>query len=236
MKDNMIGTVVQVRRYPVKSLLGEQITSAEVDARGLVGDRLWAVREPDGRLGSGKTTRRFRRMDGLLELAARSENGLPVVEFSDSSVLRADDEQVHEALSRHVGRPVTLAREDAVSHLDEGPVHLVTSATLHRLGEVHGTPVDVRRLRANLLVETPGLEGFAEDGWVGRDMTIGPHVVLRVRAPMPRCVMVGMAHSDLPDDRGLLSTVTTANAMAVGVVLDVVSGGTVTVGDVVNVG
>jgi hypothetical protein len=42
--------IVEVRRYPVKSLLGEVIPVAEVDERGLAGDRLWAVRDPDGKL------------------------------------------------------------------------------------------------------------------------------------------------------------------------------------------
>ncbi|WP_405420476.1 hypothetical protein [Streptomyces erythrochromogenes] len=43
--------------------------------RGLVGDRLYAVRDGDGRFGSGKNTRRFRRMDGLLHLRSRFLRG-----------------------------------------------------------------------------------------------------------------------------------------------------------------
>jgi uncharacterized protein len=65
-----VGSVAELRRYPVKSLTGEVLRAADVDVRGLVGDRAWAVTDTDGRFGSGKTTRRFRRMDGLLQLTA----------------------------------------------------------------------------------------------------------------------------------------------------------------------
>ncbi|WP_246595259.1 MOSC N-terminal beta barrel domain-containing protein [Actinoplanes auranticolor] len=41
--------VLEIRRYPIKSLLGERPPVAEVDQRGLAGDRLWAVRDPDGK-------------------------------------------------------------------------------------------------------------------------------------------------------------------------------------------
>ncbi|MFI5914102.1 MOSC domain-containing protein [Dactylosporangium sp. NPDC051541] len=62
--------IVEIRRYPVKSMLGETLPAAAVDARGLAGDRQWAVRGTDGKFGSGKTTRRFRRMDGLFRFRA----------------------------------------------------------------------------------------------------------------------------------------------------------------------
>ncbi|WP_233583870.1 MOSC N-terminal beta barrel domain-containing protein [Micromonospora sp. CV4] len=62
--------VAEIRRYPIKSMLGEAVPLAEVGERGLAGDRLWAVRDLDGKLGSGKNTRRFRRMPGLFRLQA----------------------------------------------------------------------------------------------------------------------------------------------------------------------
>ena len=68
----MIATVVELWRYPVKSLLGEELDQVEMEERGVVGDRLYAVTDREGKLGSGKTTTRFRRLDGLFELRARS--------------------------------------------------------------------------------------------------------------------------------------------------------------------
>ena len=60
--------LLEIRRYPIKSLLGERLVTVDVGDRGLAGDRLWAIRDGDGKLGSGKNTRRFRRMLGLFEL------------------------------------------------------------------------------------------------------------------------------------------------------------------------
>lgn len=224
------GRVAALRRYPVKSLLGERLDSAAVDVRGLVGDRLWSVRDPDGRLGSGKTTRRFRRMDGLLELSARYDADVPLITFPDGRRVRGDSPQVHAALSEHLHRPVRLAREEDVSHFDEGPLHLVTTRSLEALGRAHGRRVDARRTRANLVL-TGGDGAFPELAWVGRRLRVGREVVVTVRDVMPRCVMVNAAQEDLPGDPDLLRSIGEVSAGALGVVADVEQGGTVSVGD-----
>lgn len=229
-----VGRVATIERFPVKSLVGEHLEEVPVDSRGLVGDRLWSVRDPDGKLGSGKTNTRFRRMDGLLDLAAAYDGEVPVITFPDGRVLRGPGPETDRALSEHVGRHVSLAREEAVSHLDEGPVHLVTTASLATLSLAHGAPVDWRRTRANLLVALEG-EGFPEHGWVGRLVRVGPEVVLRIRDVMPRCVMVNAAQDGLPVDAQVLRTVTGLTAGALGVVADVERGGVVTEGAAVVV-
>ena len=227
------GRVAQLYRYPVKSLAGERLDRVDIDARGVVGDRLWSVRDPDGRFGSGKTTRRFRRMDGLLALRSTYDGETPVVAFPDGLAVRGDDAAVHDTLSRHVGRPVMLAREDGESHFDEGPLHLVTAASLRSAATAHGRPVDALRLRPNIVVDTGEDEGCPEQGWAGRRLALGPQVVLEVVAAMPRCMMLDLPQADLPPDRGLLRTVSRAYDGELGVVADVVRSGTVSVGDVV---
>ncbi|WP_260613868.1 MOSC domain-containing protein [Streptomyces sp. WAC07061] len=73
--DAVLGTVERIWRYPVKSTGGEAVEESAVDPRGLVGDRLYAVRDAEGKFGSGKSTRRFRRMPGLLQLRSRYPGG-----------------------------------------------------------------------------------------------------------------------------------------------------------------
>jgi uncharacterized protein YcbX len=224
------GRLGAIRRYPVKSLAGELRDHALVDLRGLQGDRLWSVRDPDGKLGSGKSSRRFRRMDGLLELTAAYDGEVPVIGFPDGSVVRGDDDAVHAELSGHVGRPVRLAREQDVPHFDDGPVHLVTTASLRQVERAYGRPVDPVRLRPNLLLDVPG-DGFVEDSWVGREVSIGSDVVLAVRMRMPRCVMVDVPQPGVTVDGRLLQTVSDLNDSCLGVLADVVRGGTIRVGD-----
>jgi hypothetical protein len=54
-----MGVVTALWRYPVKSMRGERLAEGEFGERGLDGDRLYAVRDPDGKFGSGKNTRRM---------------------------------------------------------------------------------------------------------------------------------------------------------------------------------
>jgi uncharacterized protein len=226
-----LGRLASVHRYPVKSMAGEVLDHATVDERRLHGDRVWCVRDPDGKLGSGKSSRRFRKMDGLLSLAAHYDGDTPVIRFTDGRTCRGDDPEIHGLLSAYVGRPVTLSREEVVSHFDEGPIHLLTMATVQRLAEVRGDGVDVRRLRPNLVLETRDDPGFVEDGWLGRQVAVGSEVVLAIRAPMPRCVMVNLPQLGLPADPRLLQTAEQANGAAVGVVADVLRPGAIAVGD-----
>ena len=241
----VVGHVAQLHRYPVKSLGGECPVRVAVDRRGVVGDRLWAVTDLDGRFGSGKTTRRFRRMAGLLQLRAAYDGEVPVVTFPDGRALRGDDGGIHAALTAYVGRPVTLAREGAVPHVDEGPVHLVTTASL-RAGSA-GAPLDARRARANLVVDTAVLTdalllsgapeqeaaGFVEDGWVGSRLSVGT-AELALTATMPRCVMLGMAQDGLPDDRAVLREVLRRHDGDLGLVAEVLVPGVIGIGDEVR--
>ena len=224
--------VASLTRYPVKSVVGEDLDSVAVDERGVVGDRLWAVRDPDGKLGSGKSSTRFRKMDGLLALSASYDGPTPVVTFPDGSAVRGDDPAIHERLSRHVGRDVRLAREDDVPHFDEADVHLVTTSSLARIAERHGGVVDRRRARANVLVDNGTEAGFDEDDWVGRLVRIGS-AELRILRPMVRCVMVTMPQIGLPEERGLLARIGEVNETNLGLVAEVVRPGTVSVGDAV---
>ncbi len=228
-----VGLVRSLHRYPVKSLTGEDLTEAYAEARGLRADRLWSVRDPDGKLGSGKSSRRFRKMDGLLLLTAMYDGDVPVIAFPDGRSLRGDDPGIDAALSAYVGRPVGLAREQEVSHFDDGPVHLVTTSGLRAVAAAHGAPVDVRHFRPNLVVDTGEEPGFPEDGWLGRTLEVGD-ALLEVVAPMPRCVMVTMAQVALDGDAGLLGTVTDRHEMDFGVLAEVRRPGLLRVGDTIR--
>ena len=243
--------VVEIRRYPVKSMLGERLQAAEVGERGLTGDRLWAVRDPDGKFGSGKNTRRFRRMPGLFGFRAYAAPGelpdgrrvfgataafrAPVVELPDGRCFAADDPAGHRAISEALGRMVTLSPEGAVAHHDEGPVSLITTAGLRRLtgltgGGPDGSEVDPARFRANLLIDVPG-NGFPEDDWPGRRLRVGPDVVLRPVRPLTRCVMIDQPQDRAPDRNDLLKTLAARHDMTFGVFAVVERPGRVSTGD-----
>src|SRR5689334_16379501 len=66
-------SVTALRRYPVKAMGGEPLDLARFDARGLLGDRWYAVEDTEGRFASGKDTRRFRRRDRVFDYGATTD-------------------------------------------------------------------------------------------------------------------------------------------------------------------
>jgi uncharacterized protein YcbX len=224
--------VVGLQRFPIKSMGGESLVDAQVAAQGLVGDREWAVYGADGKVASGKHTRRFRRMDPVFDLAARRQPaGATLVVMPDGSELVAGLPATDARLSEHFGEPVALARETGVMHQDEAPVSLVGSATLVELGrhEGDGRALDPRHLRANVVVETE--VPYAEESWAGCEVTIGG-VRLRVTEATERCRMVGVAQAGLVERPGMLRAISDHHGLLAGVYATVVTPGRLSLGEV----
>ncbi|KJS59447.1 MOSC domain-containing protein [Streptomyces rubellomurinus] len=230
----IIGVIERLWRYPVKSTGGERLDSVEVDGRGLAGDRLYAVRDAAGRLGSGKNTRRLRRMDGLLRLSARLGR-------------RIDGPELFDPLGRPVADPtaflrayllredVELAREDAVSHVDRLPVSVVTTATLDWVREaVPLTVVDERRFRPNIVLRTPpGTPPFVEDEWFGRQARGEAPGSARLAfvGSSERCVMTGAPQPGLPHAPEILKAIVHAHDGRLDALAEVAAPGRLRLGD-----
>ena len=223
--------ISEIRRYPVKSMAGETLASVEIDGRGLSGDRWYAVVDADGKLASGKHTRRFRRRDAVFDFASRTTpEGVRVTGRGGEWLV--GDPDLDRALSDAMGDPVRVLAEDATPHQDAGEVSLVGTASLDWCREHLGVDTDRRRLRPNLVVETD--EPFVEETWSGI-LTVGG-ALLRFAERAERCRMVDIAQEDLPAQRGLLKGLTETREMCLAVYLDVESPGTVRIGDEVRVG
>jgi uncharacterized protein YcbX len=91
-------SIAEIRRYPVKSMQGELLTEATVDALGIAGDRRYAVRDlTTGKILSAKNPRVA---GGLLACSARTEPGnTNVVVTVDGSDFAVDDPTAAAALS-----------------------------------------------------------------------------------------------------------------------------------------
>jgi len=226
----MLATVVELWRYPVKSLLGEVLAEVELEERGVVGDRLYAVTDRAGKLGSGKTSNRFRRLDGLFELSARVAGEKTFVALPDNRELAADDPELDAFLSDRYGDDLCVARETAVSYHDAYPLHLLTTSSVEWLAkQLPASQIDRRRFRPNMLLDAGG-EGLVEDAWVGRRFALGG-AVIRVADRTDRCVMTTNPQSELPKDPAVLRVVTEQNDACLGVFAVIEQAGAVRVGD-----
>jgi uncharacterized protein YcbX len=255
---------VGLRRYPVKSMLGEDLTEARLDTAGLAGDRALALIDVEtGRVATAKHPRLWR---ALLRCRA-TRNGAGVrITLPDGRTVGADD--ADRALSGLLGREVRLTAErpagaeverpdpeDVLEHgveaevpfatleiaqgtsggtfVDYAPVHLISTATLDHVG------VPALRYRPNLVLDVPGAGPFAENDWVGRELTVGG-ARLRASLPTPRCSVPTLEHGDLPRAPQAVRTVLAQNRVEVpgfgvlpcaGVYAEVLVGGAVRVGD-----
>ena len=123
-----------------------------------------------------------------------------------------------------------LRPETATSHHDDSPVHLVTTSAVRQVEALVGGAVDARRSRANVVLGTDGV-GFVEDAWIGRDLAIGPDLVLRLGDGMERCVMVDAGQVDVDVDRKILTRLGQAHDVVLGLKAYVINPGTITTGD-----
>lgn len=234
----VVGSVVELARFPVKSLTGESLAEARFGPLGIDGDRRWAVYTEDGGIGSGKTTRRFRRVAGLLDLQAQLDDpdraetdAVPTLRFPDGRRYRADDPRADRALTARFGLPLRLRPESSVVHHDESRVHVISTAGLRALERLIGQPVEAARFRANIVLAVDG-DDFVEDDWPGRTLALGNEVRLVIGAGMPRCVMVGLAQppAGLPAEPRLLKDLGRVHQVLFGLKAEVVRGGVVRVG------
>jgi len=105
-----LGKVVGIWRYPVKSMGGERLERCEVGARGIPGDRGWAVRdELAGEIRGAK------KLPELLRCRARyteepAAERIPPAEITlpDGRRTRSDDPDAAARLGELLGRQVTL--------------------------------------------------------------------------------------------------------------------------------
>jgi uncharacterized protein len=113
------GTVVSLWRYPVKSMMGEELNSSHVTERGLVGDRTYAVIDKQtGKVASAKNPRKWGNLFDFHSMFVDSPheaNDIPPVRitFPDGSNIFSDhqeDDDINSSLSKAFNREVTLMK------------------------------------------------------------------------------------------------------------------------------
>jgi uncharacterized protein YcbX len=123
----MAGVVASINRYPVKSMLGEELDAATVSERGLVGDRAYALIDDDtGKVVSVKRPKRWGRIFELVATTQRdsthggtthggttqggtTQRDTVVVTFPDGTSDAIDASALPERLSAFFGRKVSVA-------------------------------------------------------------------------------------------------------------------------------
>jgi uncharacterized protein len=187
----MLGSVAVLRRYPVKSMLGEDLDASDVTLTGLAGDRRLAIlSRTTGKIASAKLPRLWR---DLLTLSAATTDGAVRITLPQGNTVWSSDADVDAVLSDLLDQPVTLtATPPPGATLDRAVPEAVlrdgvdapVPAELIEIGagSPPGTFVDFAPLH---LLTTSTLDRIAELSPYGRaDLErYRPNVVIRTTAP-----------------------------------------------------
>ena len=109
-----LGSVVSLWRYPVKSMMGEELNATEVTERGLLGDRAYAlVDSSDGKVATAKNPRKWPNLFDFratfIEPPPPSPNLPPIrITLPDGTIVTSQQTDLNQILSKALGRQVTL--------------------------------------------------------------------------------------------------------------------------------
>ena len=250
--------VVELWRYPVKSMQGERLDATTFD-EVIPGDRGWGIVDHEtGHLMSAK------RYPLLLRGSARVDDGACVITLPDGTVTSDRAPDVNDVLSSWLERRVTLEtpQPDTTMAIDiewddgddepgelavfdfptqpgrfhdsTSAIHIISTATLAHLEREVGTGAgDVRRFRPNIVVEAddPFLP-FIEEAWVDQTLAVGSGTAW-VKKPTDRCAVITREQATFPASRDTLRYLARTNGRNAGVSAQPRRAGTVAVGDTI---
>lgn len=206
--------VEQLWRYPVKTLAGERLETAELTENGIPGDRIVHVRGPEG-------VRTSRRQHHLLGLHGTLDpTGRPLIDGH-----AWDSQEALALVQAAAGDDAELVAFDGLARFDILPLLVATDGAVAEFGR------DVRRLRPNIVIG--GVEGLAERQWEGAQLRIGDAVVW-LDSLRGRCPMTTVDPDTLERDPDVLKDIGRRFRGRIALNADVLRPGTVSVGDAVE--
>jgi uncharacterized protein len=228
--------VVELWRFPVKSLGGEPLERAEVGELGLIGDRHWGVQD----VTTGKVLTARREPELLYASARMTSRG-------DVEVVLPGGEAGNDAsLTKWLGYEVRLVRAAPNTHgmyetpIDfeneeahpwfpwEGPEGVFHDSKNSRFSLVSLETIgdwDLRRFRTNVVIDAGG-----EDNLIGHSIRIGS-VEAEVIKPIDRCVMTTRPQPGVERDLDVLRTINRDRGGNLAVGAKVTKPGVIALGD-----
>jgi uncharacterized protein YcbX len=231
-----IGRVVELVRYPIKSMAGIATESAFLGRHGIAGDRRFAFRKLNDRSGfPWLSASRLPELVMYHPVGLSDAAGEPApthVRTPSGDHLELHGEELRDEITRKFGSAVELMM---LKHgiFDDASLSVMSLATIAGIGRETGMEIDRRRMRANVLLETGSVAPFFEDEWVDATLVFGdgadaPAVTITARDE--RCVMMNIDPDTAEKDARVMKTVVRLNGNYAGVYGTVVREGSIHVG------
>lgn len=243
----MTWSLEQIWRYPIKGVGAEQLNTVELSPnRPVPLDRAWAVLEEGGEDGEGwRSCRNFLRSakgPGLMAISARVDGDRIHLSHPDAEDLTIDPTKDAQTLFHWLSPlypadrrpPVALQKAPPQGMLDTpfASISLINTSSLRALGQRLGITLNIRRFRANLLID--GLAPWEEFDLVGKTLRIGD-VHLEVVERIKRCRATEANPDTGRRDANTLSALKEGwGHQDFGVYAKVLKGGTTSMGDTVS--
>jgi len=235
-----IGRIGAIFRYPIKSMAGESLDSAEIGWHGIEGDRRLALRRlADRSAFPWLTASRLPELLLYQPFGRQDSTGEPLpthVRTPDGRAYELNDEALlKEIATRHHSDVELMQLKHGI--FDDAVVSAIAMGTIQCIAREAGHAADVRRFRANLVIDTNGAQPFEEDRWVGKILEFGsegtgPAISVTMRDM--RCVMINLDPDTAEFNAAIMQTVIRLNENHAGVYGTVVRTGELRVGQVVS--
>jgi|SRR5579875_2908510 len=186
-----IGRLKRLRRYPVKSMMGEDLKLAHISQSGVEGDRVFAY------VDNKSTNEKFpwmtaRQKHEMILFKPRFLDGSSYsrveVTTPEGEKFTLPDSRFEEYLEKRFGYDLTLKHSEA-GIKDMRPLSLLGLHTIRSLQEECRTDLRIERFRANFYVDWNNSKPFFEDELVGRTLQIGKDVIMKIDKKNSRCVI-----------------------------------------------
>lgn len=195
-----LGTLRILRRYPFKSMAGEDLNEVYVTFAGLVGDRAYAFVDRNNHTNFPWMTAR-QRHDMLLfrprflaapnpanEHPAQSDFAAEIVTPEGEKLCPADP-SFTPYFEKRFGSELELRFSERAMQ-DACPVSLLGLATVKALSQEAGFPLEHTRFRANFYIDWENEKPYYEDGLTGTTLRIGEKFTFTVVKNNLRCAII----------------------------------------------
>ena len=249
-----LATITGLFRYPVKSLSGEALDSVELTTdQCLPGDRLYALSHGAGKFDPANPEwvskahfANLAKQDIMAKLDTHYDPETTTLTIHEAGATKAegrlDSEDGRASIEAFLNPffegklppPVKIVRAGygALTDQEEPLISVINLATLKDLERVMEQPIDHRRFRGNILVDTG--EAWSERKWVGRDIQLGAAKAVVVDN-IDRCAAINIAPETRAKNMNLPAhIVRTFGHMDCGVFIRIKDGGAVLGGDTIQ--
>lgn len=241
----MAGSAVELWRFPVKSMQGEQLQEMTVTEQGVLGDRAYGLVDVEtGKVASAKSVKLFPDLmacrTAFIEPPRAGHDTPPVrINLPNGQSVRSDSDGIDRTLSAYFQREVRLVRAapgvytakqyqsnaadgkkveataPAGAFRDAYPLSVLTTSTLERFNELCPQSRFDSRRFRMNVIVATKTPGFIENAWIGHALGFENGIQLDVVHRDPRCVMTTLPQDDLPRDPDILRTIVRHNKIPV---------------------